>query len=1421
MIRQNPGDKSAELSFRTQDLLEEASREGEMAAQEHDGDHVIHNDADDLSDNMSYDDNDDASASESMESEADEQDGDIEDGHGEFDDDLIVYQESAVDTTAQVSDDDSIATEDQSVASQDSTVRDIEAVPHRDDTGIVERNVPQDYGHGNDAYGTLQDLIEMYSTRNQLSFQQYERSLRQLHTKWEAVFEHAVMEHEHHLESMEQERHEMAMHIEDIRRAHENELEESKAAVMEQSQKIILEEMKRNADQEVRAYKSEEAVVAAIEVAVENARREMSEDFEIALSGMKKTQEDMKARYEKLVRDTEIRVRDEVENEIKEKYESKMASFQETYDDVKTQLLDQTLQIQSLEMASARAREADDIISSLENEIGILRKTIDEEKRNHLLEIQNIKADHNKEMERFKLSAKSGVDEEALALSIEKAKNQTRKEMTDEFDIVLSGMKRTHLELTARYEKLIKETEVRVRDEVYDEAKNESDRIVASMQDQCDDLKQQVIQLTMQLGKLEMEVDSKNDEVLQLKEGLEISESKLEEARGKIRLKDGEIEKLGSDIQSKYSTVLQLETDIDTKTSEYTSAIESKDHLISQLQASLTELEVRLRHLQDSKDEETQSLREEIQAKILLIEKLQAEKTEEQSRTENSNNEFSTRYAMLESQVEKLKDAVKEKEERNRLLESKIEALQIESIEERNNLRDDFQRKVDEVNSIISKVNHLKNEIASKDKVIEMKEKTIGDLNAVIVAKDTALKTKREEVAALNEKMRKLKLDAERRDKEERDIDKKYQEIFHKHAADIAMLQTEIKAKDELLHKNRSEYEAAILRERTDLSETLNAQKKAEIEALKKNFVDEKQVQYLQEKYNAEIHNLHKIAEDERIRYENLIKQQEDKICHMEEMLRQKIHVDQQAHVSEISEMKDRYNEEMVALKASVDKLNAENAIYKNEIDVMQRDHQSALSKLEEEHNQLLAESLKLISQLREEKDVLLGASKSVHSGNGSVSSSKRSSKRKLMSMDNSKSKEGDEALVLDQDNQDFSKLRSPMRRVQEKNEDIETPEKSSKMKEDAQVSPLTMASPLAKSKMSSIRTPSLKIPSRIPRTVDTKKKSNLLKTSEATPKSPKTPARATPPRTVHRKSQTVPSKLRSMNSPKMSHATASPKRRTNLPTSGVTRNLQQSIEPSLSPNHSTYSPPRISPADLEFIQKRSREGLFPCETPLPAYGEIRLIILNVPLTEKRRKMAKTLNIEIVSDPTMCTHAIVGDADNHIRRTAKLMAVLCVTPNILRSDWLDDCYKHKLIISPSHHTLLNDHLAEKAYSFSMKQTIKEGNERRLSGGLFNGWHIMFCEGVAGNKAPKEADLRLLVTAAGGIWLEASNVPVPLEEDPSHVIVITSDPATPEQVNDEKARTAAENGAGFFTTSWLFDCFMHQKITGIRRGLGRL
>jgi len=221
-----------------------------------------------------------------------------------------------------------------------------------------------------------------------------------------------------------------------------------------------------------------------------------------------------------------------------------------------------------------------------------------------------------------------------------------------------------------------------------------------------------------------------------------------------------------------------------------------------------------------------------------------------------------------------------------------------------------------------------------------------------------------------------------------------------------------------------------------------------------------------------------------------------------------------------------------------------------------------------------------------------------------------------------------------------------------------------------------------------------------------------------------------------------------------------------------------------------------------------------------PNDNDMRLMIINVPYTEKLKKMTKALKLEVVEDPLLATHVIAGDSSHPMRRTWKLMASLCVTSFILKAEWLEESFKGRTLLSFNRYLLLNDSVAEKAFKFSMKNTLREGNERRRDGGLLSDWSILLCDNVAGNKAPKEAELHTMIGAAGGKIIYKDDIPLPPANDPTHVIVITSDPALPGQLQDSNAQVAAENGAGFFTTSWLFDCMMHQKLFGIRRGLGR-
>lgn len=193
--------------------------------------------------------------------------------------------------------------------------------------------------------------------------------------------------------------------------------------------------------------------------------------------------------------------------------------------------------------------------------------------------------------------------------------------------------------------------------------------------------------------------------------------------------------------------------------------------------------------------------------------------------------------------------------------------------------------------------------------------------------------------------------------------------------------------------------------------------------------------------------------------------------------------------------------------------------------------------------------------------------------------------------------------------------------------------------------------------------------------------------------------------------------------------------------------------------------------------------------------------------------MIKSLNIEIVDDPVLCTHVIASDSVHSLRRTPRLMATLCITSNILKASWIEESYKNGTLLNCNRFLLLNDELAEKKFSFLMKNTLREGNKRRVEGGVFAGMIVLLCLNVAGNRAPKENELRMMVECAGGKMALISEFSLSENVDTSNVLIITSNPPIPpNQISSKKFNLAVANGALAFPISWMFDSFMRQKVS---------
>jgi hypothetical protein len=189
--------------------------------------------------------------------------------------------------------------------------------------------------------------------------------------------------------------------------------------------------------------------------------------------------------------------------------------------------------------------------------------------------------------------------------------------------------------------------------------------------------------------------------------------------------------------------------------------------------------------------------------------------------------------------------------------------------------------------------------------------------------------------------------------------------------------------------------------------------------------------------------------------------------------------------------------------------------------------------------------------------------------------------------------------------------------------------------------------------------------------------------------------------------------------------------------------------------------------------------------------------------------MVKSLGAVLLRDHAeahTATHVVASDGKKEMKRTVKLMIAMCRTTNIVTIDWLVQSAK-KGVVLPCVDFRVQDHRAEQAHNFSMSRSL-QNLDRHLRKGvlLLSGWSVFVCPGVAGKKAPPTNDFRLLVEAAGAIWLASISMP---DLNMTKVVVITSDPEMKAQ--QKTTATAVNKGASKRTKTWLFDAMMRQEI----------
>jgi hypothetical protein len=210
--------------------------------------------------------------------------------------------------------------------------------------------------------------------------------------------------------------------------------------------------------------------------------------------------------------------------------------------------------------------------------------------------------------------------------------------------------------------------------------------------------------------------------------------------------------------------------------------------------------------------------------------------------------------------------------------------------------------------------------------------------------------------------------------------------------------------------------------------------------------------------------------------------------------------------------------------------------------------------------------------------------------------------------------------------------------------------------------------------------------------------------------------------------------------------------------------------------------------------------------------GFLSFLILQLFLASQMIKRLGGVLLDDIKDAHTATHVISSDGKESIRRTPKLMIGICRTGSIVNKQWLLDSSKQGRFLPCDDFLILNDSEAEAKYDFSMRDTLERISSNIDQGTkLLGGWCIYVCKGVAGNKAPSEDELRLIVEAAGGTWLSSLNAAGMKDVDVSRLLVVTGDPETKKQLSPKLVVTALSGGAVKRTTSWLFHAVMAQHL----------
>ena len=192
--------------------------------------------------------------------------------------------------------------------------------------------------------------------------------------------------------------------------------------------------------------------------------------------------------------------------------------------------------------------------------------------------------------------------------------------------------------------------------------------------------------------------------------------------------------------------------------------------------------------------------------------------------------------------------------------------------------------------------------------------------------------------------------------------------------------------------------------------------------------------------------------------------------------------------------------------------------------------------------------------------------------------------------------------------------------------------------------------------------------------------------------------------------------------------------------------------------------------------------------------------------------------MEPIEDAATATHVIAGDDETSLRRTPKLLIRICRTSKIVRMNLLIQSAEARRAQPCKDFLLLNDKEADEKYNFELRASLQRGNKMHSKSRFFAKWirGVYVCSGVAGNKAPSEEELKLIVDAAGGKWLSSIAPRGAIRDmDASKIIIVTKEKPDKKRIKsaeEQDVDKAVKLGARTCHAQWLFQCIIRQSMS---------